>query len=413
MLSSDNSDNSNILPLSYGLGLLKQLLPFPSHIFKADNHYFEKFNNEDPDTWNVLKTDYEFRCSLLKQINEKKVVIITDEKPIVYGGVQCTDSLYMIIGPVSIIEVDQSFCKLYALKHKAENMTPFCCTLNKLAAVLLLVHSSVTGEYMYLSDFMDSTALNDDLIKNINRQMARVFSEQSMTVNTHNPALFEDSIKNAIKTGDVEALKKAINSIYSSMRGTLSRNSLRSAKNLAIVDITIATRAAIDVGLSVEEMYTISDAFIMEVEDCKYDSDALALAHACALRCTQKVEKYLSSKFENEAPTLVVSKARQYIDHNLNRKFDMQQMCQKIKVSPGYLSRQFKKEMQMTVGDYIRMRKVEMSKLLLTTSDKSIAEIAGLLGFTSQSHFGRVFLKNTGMTPAAYKREAGVSDMVI
>ncbi|WP_406017120.1 helix-turn-helix transcriptional regulator [Succinivibrio sp.] len=405
----NDEKGAKILPLSYGLSLLKQLLPVPTHIFKSDCHYYEKFDNNEYDDWNVFKTDFDFRCRIVQKIKENRLTIISDEKPVLYGGVACADDLILVIGPISITEIDQSFCKLYALKHNAVNVAPFSCTVQKLASILLLIHSSITGEYIYLSDFINDTALSEDIIENTNKQFARIFSEQSLNTRTHNPSQFEESIKNAITTGNVEGLKQALNSIYASMRGTLSRNSLRSAKNLAIVDITIATRAAIDAGLSVEEMYTISDGFIMEVEDCKYEADAAALAQACALRCTQKVAKYLSER-KAKSTSLPVDRACQYIDHHINDKFDLTSMSNKLKISSSYLSKLFRQEKNMSIGDYIRRRKIEIAKMLLRTTDRSLGEIAMLLSFNSQSHFGRVFLKETGMTPAAYKNSKAIRD---
>lgn len=42
-----------------------------------------------------------------------------------FGGVKCTDDLFLVIGPVVITQVDQNFTKLYALKHKANNVSLF------------------------------------------------------------------------------------------------------------------------------------------------------------------------------------------------------------------------------------------------------------------------------------------------
>lgn len=404
---------ANILPLSYGLSLLKQLLPVPTHIFKSDNHYLEKFDNGQHDDWNVLKTDYDFRCQMLKEVREKGIGLIAQEKPIVYGGVKCNDDLTLVIGPVAIVDVDPNFCKLYALKHNAYNMTPFSCSVKKLASILLLIYSSITNKYIYLSDFLDTNLLTDDIVENTNKQIVKIFSHQSVAEKTHNPGMFEDSIRSAIKSGDVDNLKKALNSIYASMRGTLSRNTLRSSKNLAIVDITLATRAAIEVGLSVEEMYVISDAFIMEVEDCKYESDATALAQACALRCTQMVNKYLSTRDKNEDNSLIVSRCCQYIERHIYEKFDLQTMCEKLKVSASYLSKLFKAEKDLTIGEYVRARKIKLAQMMLNTTDKPISEIALMLSFNSQSHFGRIFLQETGQTPAAYKNQNAIIDSVL
>lgn len=118
----------------------------PTHIFKSDNHYYEKFDREEVDEWNVLKTDYEFRKKILKEVKEKNIVIINEEQPVLFGGVKCTDDLFLVIGPVVITQVDQNFTKLYALKHKANNVSLFYIDVKKLASILLLIYSSITDK---------------------------------------------------------------------------------------------------------------------------------------------------------------------------------------------------------------------------------------------------------------------------
>lgn len=197
------------------------------------------------------------------------------------------------------------------------------------------------------------------------------------------------------------------------MRGTLARTELRSAKNLAIVDITIATRAAIEAGLSVEELYVISDAFIMEVEDCKYPSDAAALARACALRCTQMVAKHKLDLEKGNLLSPVVLRACDYIDRHLYEKFNLEIVSNKLKVSSSHLSKLFKEEKKMTLGEYARLRKIEVAKTLLATTDKSISDIALMLSFNSQSHFGRVFISIQGEPPAQYRKNNAIRDNVL
>ena len=48
---------------------------------------------------------------------------------------------------------------------------------------------------------------------------------------------------------------------------------------------------------------------------------------------------------------------------------------------------------------------VEISKELLLTTDHSIAQIASLTGFSSQSYFAQVFKRESGKTPAQYRKD--------
>ena len=97
----------NILPLSYALSLISQLLPIPVHVFTDEDKYLDKFNIEDKgDNSNIFETDLDLRKEYLKEIRSKKVVLFTSEKPILFGGVECTDGLTLILGPIAISDVN-------------------------------------------------------------------------------------------------------------------------------------------------------------------------------------------------------------------------------------------------------------------------------------------------------------------
>ena len=68
-----------------------------------------------------------------------------------------------------------------------------------------------------------------------------------------------------------------------------------------------------------------------------------------------------------------------------------------------YLCKLFVDETGMTVGKYVTHTKMEEAKRLMDITPKSTAEIAEYLGYSSQSHFQRVFKQYTGLTPGGYR----------
>jgi AraC family transcriptional regulator len=72
-------------------------------------------------------------------------------------------------------------------------------------------------------------------------------------------------------------------------------------------------------------------------------------------------------------------------------------------VHPVHLSREFHKHYRMTIGEYIRKRRIERASELLSSSELSLAEIASACGFSDQSHFCALFKKHSGMTPAKFR----------
>jgi AraC family transcriptional regulator len=72
-------------------------------------------------------------------------------------------------------------------------------------------------------------------------------------------------------------------------------------------------------------------------------------------------------------------------------------------IHPVHLSREFRKHYQMTIGEFIRKRRIEKACHLLTNSDTPLSEIALTCGFSDQSHFCATFKTHTGLTPAKFR----------
>ena len=95
---------------------------------------------------------------------------------------------------------------------------------------------------------------------------ALIFERQELE-EPHNP--YEQEIREltSIELGDIEMLKKSIGEDYLGKTGVLSKDELRNTKNLGIVVMTLASRAAIRGGLMPEISYSMSDVFIQKIEE--------------------------------------------------------------------------------------------------------------------------------------------------
>lgn len=75
----------------------------------------------------------------------------------------------------------------------------------------------------------------------------------------------------------------------------------------------------------------------------------------------------------------------------------------KICLSPNYFGDLVKKQTGVNAQKYIQDKIIDLAKSMLLGSEKSITEISYDLGFQYSQHFNRVFKKNTGLTPTAYR----------
>jgi AraC family transcriptional regulator len=73
-------------------------------------------------------------------------------------------------------------------------------------------------------------------------------------------------------------------------------------------------------------------------------------------------------------------------------------------VHPGYLATAFRRHYGCTIGEFVRQERVARACRDLAGSDVPLADIASQAGFADQSHFTRTFKRQTGLTPAAYRK---------
>lgn len=85
----------------------------------------------------------------------------------------------------------------------------------------------------------------------------------------------------------------------------------------------------------------------------------------------------------------------------------MEAVAEAVGLSDCHLSRIFKKEVGMSMVDYVQKERIEAAKHMLVNSDETLAAISQYLYFSTQSYFIRIFRKYTGMTPGKYRRDYG------
>jgi AraC family transcriptional regulator len=77
-----------------------------------------------------------------------------------------------------------------------------------------------------------------------------------------------------------------------------------------------------------------------------------------------------------------------------------------VGIHPVHLARAFRRHCGSTLGDYIRKLRVQFAAHKLVTTDEPLTGIALGAGFSDQSHFNRTFKRQTGMTPATFRKSS-------
>jgi len=99
----------------------------------------------------------------------------------------------------------------------------------------------------------------------------------------------------------------------------------------------------------------------------------------------------------------IISKIKTYIDDNYLNIHTVSEVASNFFYSREYLSRMFGKFYNISMCDYIAMKKILCAKQLLVLGN-SVTEVCYNSGFSNMSSFIKHFTKQTGMTPSAYKK---------
>jgi AraC-like DNA-binding protein len=96
--------------------------------------------------------------------------------------------------------------------------------------------------------------------------------------------------------------------------------------------------------------------------------------------------------------------AMAYIHEHYRDPIARKDLAQYARVSQEYLSTCFHRETGVTPSDYLERYRIKQAKRLLETTDLSITRVAMEVGFFDSSYFGRVFRREVGISPLAYRR---------
>lgn len=104
---------------------------------------------------------------------------------------------------------------------------------------------------------------------------------------------------------------------------------------------------------------------------------------------------------ENNSVQIVVN----YINENYSEDLSLEVLTSVAHFSQSHLSRLFKKQMGMTISQYINLKRIEKAVFLLKNTSKSLKNIASECGFVNISHFHRVFKNIQKKTPMEIRKE--------
>lgn len=321
------------------------------------------------------------------------------------------ENAYFIVGPFFSGDITpemlQGFMKAHTFEsEKSGEISEFLMsipkyTYNRFLNMIAYLNFSLNRETIdVLSHFNLTDMRYEHEIAHKHIETAYLAKEE---VTTHGTYQFERQLIDMVRFGETQKLKDFLRDsvkLGELKEGKLAENPIRQAKNIFIGQVTIVGKeGAIKGGLDVEQTYQLIDTYIQECEKLISVDSIMALQYNMLIDFTSRVAQ--NKLPEGVSPDIFA--CIQFINNHTNELISIDDVAGHIGKSRAYTTAKFKKELGVTINEYITNQKLIEAKNLLKHTDKTLTEISYYLCFSSQSYFSNVFKKKYGITPQKYR----------
>lgn len=331
-----------------------------------------------------------------------------DENFLYYGLFRADHgAVALIIGPVTHNPVDRTLA-VRILRSMGENTnragelvsyfsTIPCYPLQNFLQILCTVNYFLNGEKLDVGCLL----LGDGVAVVPPNNPSSRHTERGI----HNTRELEERMLSCVEHGRVRELEELFRQPVAGRAGIMAVDALRQQKNLLICTTTLISRAAIRGGLDWETALTLSDDYIQRAELLTGYVELTKLNTRMIFDFTRRVERAQCGTYGSDRVRVV----RDYVLNNISRPITTEGLARVLGTNRTYLCKMFRVETGKTVQEYITNLKMDEARRLLDTTAKTVAEIGSYLGYSSQSHFQRIFKKAVGVTPRDYREKGNAT----
>lgn len=175
---------------------------------------------------------------------------------------------------------------------------------------------------------------------------------------------------------------------------------MRNTKNYTIILNTLLRKAAEQGGVHPLYIDRLSTEFAKRIEKLKRQDDISAFWQEMAHRYCLLVKKH---SLKTYSP--LIQKVISRVEFDLTGDLSLKANAKALNVNASYLSTLFKKELGMTLTEYVNRKRVEYAIYLLNTTKLSISVVSQRCGIQDDNYFTKIFKKFVGKTPKQFRQE--------
>ena len=99
------------------------------------------------------------------------------------------------------------------------------------------------------------------------------------------------------------------------------------------------------------------------------------------------------------------SKIVEYLNEHIGENINLERLTKEFLINRNKLNDIFMNESSMTCMNYLLKLRLDLAKVLLSTTQIPIGEVSARVGFEDSNYFTKVFKKHEGMSPKAFRNQ--------
>lgn len=211
----------------------------------------------------------------------------------------------------------------------------------------------------------------------------------------------ENKMLQAVSQGMTHQAEQILSKSSSLMLEMRVSDPVRNIKNYSIIVNTLLRKSAEQGGVHPLYIDGVSTDFAKRIELIKSVEEGISMHHEMIDRYCNLVKTHSMKKLSP-----LVQKVIALVDYDITSDLSLSSQAEMLNVNASYLSTLFKKEMGLTLTEYVTKKRIEHASFLLTTTNLQIQTVAQNCGIYDVNYFTKMFKKHTGKTPKEHRENS-------